>query len=163
MPERSRYWRAGSRDCARSVCLQPLEQCVQMVETYCISHARFVSIGAAGQCAHRANINAHPALFAFQVIFAVGMIIECAPRMPTPAPSHPCLHRKHARSGSTGCSAAHRNKPGPTTFPLAVNLFFHEPAGIRAVAEHPCPAIRTRRLCRRPGNPAGGCSAGIPA
>src|SRR5260370_22915743 len=33
---------------------------------------RFVAIGAAGKRADRANVNAHAALFAFQVVFSVG-------------------------------------------------------------------------------------------
>src|SRR5215471_12155365 len=33
---------------------------------------RLIAVGAGGQCAHRANINAHSTLFALQMVLAIG-------------------------------------------------------------------------------------------
>ncbi len=98
---------------------------------------RFVSIGAAGQCAHRANINAHPALFAFQVIFAVGddNRVRATHAHAQRLHIHAFITNTHAAEAQDAARRIVINQVRPL-FLWPVNLFFHEPAGIRAVAEH---------------------------
>ena len=46
---------------------------------------RLVTIGAAGERADRANIDAHAALFAVQLAGMLGRMTDCTPRAPTPS------------------------------------------------------------------------------
>ena len=86
--------------------------------------ARLVAIGAAGKRADRANVDAHAAFFAFEMIAAVGDDDALARRACRRRElSRPCLHRTRARSGSTECSAGRRSTPAPTIFLRAGEVF----------------------------------------
>ena len=99
--------------------------------------ARFVAIRPAGQRPHRANVNAHPAFFAFQVIFAVGN--DHAVRAAHPHAQglhvHAFIAHPHAAETKNAPRSIVINELRPL-FLRPVNLFLHKAAGIRAVAEH---------------------------
>jgi len=92
------------------------------------------------------------------------MITDCEPRWPTPSAltSMPSSHTRTQRKHRMQRGASVVDRLGPFLFRL-VAFFLGEPALIRAVGKKPCPAIRTRRPCRIPGNPAGDWQAGIRA
>ena len=77
---------------------------------------RLVAISAGGERADRADVDAHAALFALQMVFFIGRDDRAASRgSGCPAPRRPCLRRRRERSGSTGCSAGGRSTPPATT------------------------------------------------
>ena len=98
---------------------------------------RLVTIRAAGQRAHRANINAHAALFAFQVVFAirnddrVGAAHADAERLHV----HAFIANAHAAIAKDAARGIVINQVRPLFF-RPVNLFFREAAGVRAVTEN---------------------------
>ena len=98
---------------------------------------RLVAIGSAGQRSDRADINAHSALFALQVILAVRDDHAVRPAQAHAQRFHVHAFVAHAHAPEAQDAARrvviHQLRPlffGP------VNLFFHEPARVRAVAEN---------------------------
>ena len=80
-----------------------------------------------------------------------------------PAPPLPCLHRRHAHSGNTKYSAAHRKTRQATTAAHPREFSSRYSGSRPRRTGTPYPATRTRRPCRRPDNPADGSPAEIPA
>src|SRR5260370_29858400 len=99
--------------------------------------ASFGSIGGAGQRTHRANINAHSALFGVQVIFAVGddNRVRATHAHAQRLHIHAFITNTHAAEAQDAARRIVINQVRPL-FLWPVNLFFHEPAGVGAVAEH---------------------------
>ena len=124
-----------------------------------------IAIRAAGERAHRADVDAGAAFVAFQMIVMVRNDLGDRRRdWRRPARSRPCLRCRRARSGSRGCSAARRNTPPATiAFRRRVNLALRRSGSRPRRSGTPCPAVRTRRPCRTPGNRADDWSAGIRA
>ncbi len=98
--------------------------------------ARFIAVGAAGQGAHGADINAHPAFFALKVVLAVGDddAVCAAHADPKRLHVHALIANAHAAEAEDAARGVVINELGPFLFG-PVKLFFDEAAGIRAVAE----------------------------
>ena len=98
---------------------------------------RFVTIRPARQRAHRTNINAHPAFFAFQVILAIrnNHAVRAAHPHAQRLDVHAFITHAHATETQDASRSIVINKLRPF-FLGPVNFLFHKPAGIRAVAEY---------------------------
>src|SRR5260221_2773 len=99
--------------------------------------AGLVAISAAGERAHRADVNAHAALFAFEMIFAIGD--DDAVGAPhTHAESfdvHAFIANTHAAEAENAARSVVINNFRPFFFGT-MKFFFDETAGIGAVAEN---------------------------
>src|SRR6267142_1165135 len=101
-----------------------------------LPRARLVAIGAAGERAERANVDAHAALFALEVIFAIGDDDAVGA-------AHADTERLHVHAFVANAHAAEAEDAarGVVVDPLrplffgAVNFFLDEAAGVRAVTE----------------------------
>src|SRR4029077_5504653 len=99
--------------------------------------ARLVPVRATGERADGANIDAHAALFAFEVIFAVrndhavGAAHAHAQRLDV----HAFVANAHAAEAEDAAGSIVVDKLRPLFFG-AMDFFFDEAAGIRSVAEH---------------------------
>src|SRR6266550_6119417 len=96
---------------------------------------RFVAIGAASQRADRANVDAHAALFAFEVIAAVGdnHAIRAAHADAQSLDVHALVANANAAEAQNAPRSIVVNDLRPFFFG-AMNFFFDEAAGIRAIA-----------------------------
>src|ERR1700686_4667635 len=99
--------------------------------------ARFVAIGAAGERADRADVDAHAALFALEMIFAVGNDHAVGA-------AHAHAERFHVHAFVANADAAEAeyaargvviDELGPFLF-WAVNFFFDKAAGVGPVTEN---------------------------
>src|SRR2546427_13221958 len=99
--------------------------------------ARFIAIRPARQRSHGANINAHPALFALQVILTVGdnHAVRAAHAHAQRLHVHAFIAYAHAAEAqdATRRLVVHEFRP---LFLRPVDFLFHEPAGVRPVAQH---------------------------
>src|SRR5580765_6782701 len=97
---------------------------------------RFVAIGPAGQRANRADVDAHAALFALQMIAGVGddHAVGAAHADSERFHVHAFVANAHAAETQNAARSIVINDFRPLFFG-PVNLFFHEAAGIGAVAE----------------------------
>src|SRR5262249_9168277 len=98
---------------------------------------RFVAIRAAGERANRADVDAHAAFFAFEMIFAVGDddAVRAAHTHAKRFYVHAFVANAHATEAENAARCVVINKVRPLFFGT-VNLFFDEAARVRAVAEH---------------------------
>src|SRR5438128_11547726 len=99
---------------------------------------RFVAIRAAGQCADRTDVNAHAALFAFEVIAAVGdnHAIRAAHADAQSLDIHALIANANAAEAQDAPRSIVVNDLRPFFF-RAVNFLFDEAAGVRAIAKDP--------------------------
>src|SRR5690348_16176282 len=98
---------------------------------------RLVAIGATGQRAHRADINAHAALFTLEVVGAVGDddAVRAAHANAEGFDVHAFVADAHATEAENATRSVVIDEFRPLFFG-AMNFFFDEAAGIRAVAEN---------------------------
>ena len=98
---------------------------------------RFVAIRPARECAHRADIDTHPALFALEVIAAVrdDYAVRAAHAHAERFHVHAFVANAHAAEAQNASRGIVIHQLRPLFF-RAVNFFFHEAAGVRAVAKH---------------------------
>src|SRR5690242_19452190 len=98
---------------------------------------RLVAIGATDQRAHRADINAHAALFALEMIAAVGNddAVRAAHADAKGFHVHAFIANAHAAEAQNAAGSVVVNEFRPLFFG-AMNFFFDEAAGIRAVTEN---------------------------
>ena len=97
---------------------------------------RFVAIRAAGQCADRTNVNAHAALFAFEVIAAVGdnHAIRTAHADAQGLDVHALIANANTAEAQNAPRSIVVNDLRPFFF-WAMNFFFDEAAGVRAISK----------------------------
>ena len=159
MPERSRLLpRMISSLRTPSVVLQPSTQCVQMVPTCCISHGRvLIAVRAAGERADRADVDAHAALVAFEMVAFVGDDLgnDAAVGDAERAHAHAFIADAHAAVAENAARRIVEHHGRPLLL-VDVDLLFGEAALAERRSGTSCPAARTRRPCRTPGNRAGG-------
>src|SRR4029077_18862285 len=98
---------------------------------------RFVAIRAAGKRADRANVDAHAALFALEVVFAGGdeHAVGAAHAHAESFYVHTFIAHAHAAEAEDAPRRVVIDELRPL-FLGAMDLFFDETAGIRTVAEH---------------------------
>src|SRR5260370_30552418 len=99
--------------------------------------ARFVAIGAAGERADRTDVDAHAALFALEMIFAVGdnYAVGAAHAHTERFDVHAFVANPDAAEAENAARGVVVNELGPFFF-RAVNFFLDEAAGISPSAEN---------------------------
>ena len=129
-----------------------------------LPRARLIAIGSRGQRADRADVDARPAFIAFQVIAAIrnnfgrDAAISHAQR----ADAEAFTANSHAAITENAARRIVKHNRRPLLF-IDMHFLFAETALAPPRSGTPCPAVRIRRPCRRPGNRAGDWSTEIRA
>ena len=116
----------------------------------------FVAVGTGGKRADRTDVDTGAALVAFQMIAAVGNDFSgrAAIADTEGIDAQTFAADAHAAIAENAAWRIVKNDRRPLLF-VDVAFWFRGTGFRQRHSGKPCPAVRTRRLCRRPGNRAG--------